>query len=54
MQNVDRAGRAEPSTGKKPYHKPAFKFERAFETMALTCGKISTTQQQCATNTKNS
>jgi hypothetical protein len=41
-------------TGKKPYHKPAFRFERVFETRALACGKVSTTQAQCAHNTKNS
>jgi hypothetical protein len=32
---------------RKPYQKPAFRRERVFETMALACGKISTTQQQC-------
>ncbi|MGA2435781.1 MAG: hypothetical protein ABSG25_10900 [Bryobacteraceae bacterium] len=37
---------------KRPYHKPGFVFERAFETMALSCGKISRTQQQCKFNTK--
>jgi hypothetical protein len=26
---------------KKPYTKPAFRFERVFETQALSCGKIS-------------
>jgi len=25
---------------KKPYTKPAFRFERVFETQALSCGKI--------------
>ncbi len=39
---------------KKPYVKPAFVFERAFETMALSCGKINTTQAQCRFNRKNS
>jgi len=32
---------------RKPYHKPGFRFERAFETMALACGKISPTQKHC-------
>jgi len=32
---------------RKPYEKPAFRRERVFETMALACGKISTTQSQC-------
>jgi hypothetical protein len=39
---------------KKLYHKPEFRFERVFETRALSCGKISTTQSQCAHNTKTS
>ncbi len=40
--------------GKKPYSKPDFKFERVFETMALSCGKISPVQAQCRFNRKNS
>ena len=28
--------------------KPAFKHERVFETMALSCGKISTTLSGCS------
>jgi hypothetical protein len=39
---------------KKPYQKPEFRFERVFETRALTCGKIQTTQASCAHNRKNS
>ena len=39
---------------KKAYVKPAFQHERAFETMALACGKVSTTTQQCRNNRKNS
>jgi hypothetical protein len=39
---------------KKPYVKPSYEFERAFETMALSCGKINTTQFQCKFNRKNS
>jgi hypothetical protein len=39
---------------KKPYAKPEFRFERVFETRALACGKVSTTQQQCANNRKTS
>jgi hypothetical protein len=41
-------------SGRKLYHKPDFVFERAFETMALSCGKISRTQQQCKFNAKSS
>ena len=34
---------------KKPYQKPAFRYERVFERMALTCGKVSPGQLQCST-----
>ena len=37
---------------KKPYIKPAFRFERVFVTTALTCGKIDPTQTQCTFNRK--
>ena len=37
---------------KKPYQKPAFRYERVFETMALSCGKIDTTQASCHSNRK--
>jgi hypothetical protein len=39
---------------KKPYRKPAFQFERVFETMALACGKIRQTEAQCRFNRKSS
>jgi len=39
---------------KKPYEKPAFRHERIFETMALSCGKVNPTQGQCHSNHKNS
>ena len=39
---------------KKPYVKPEVRFERVFETMALSCGKVQTTQQQCHFNRKAS
>jgi hypothetical protein len=38
---------SEPTRTRKPYQKPAFRFERVFETMALTCGKVQSTQFQC-------
>jgi hypothetical protein len=44
------AGRA----AKKPYLKPEFRYERAFETMALACGKMRATQALCRFNRKNS
>ncbi len=39
---------------KKPYLKPEFRYERAFETMALACGKIRATQTLCRFNRKTS
>jgi hypothetical protein len=39
---------------KKPYQKPAVRFERVFETSALTCGKVQTTQSGCHQNRKTS
>lgn len=39
---------------KKPYVKPEVRYERVFETMALSCGKVSATQGQCRFNRKNS
>jgi hypothetical protein len=39
---------------KKAYKKPAFQYEKVFETMALACGKLSATQAQCKTSKKNS
>jgi hypothetical protein len=41
-----------PTRGKKPYKKPQFKVERVFETTALACGKVDTTQAQCRLNRK--
>jgi hypothetical protein len=40
--------------GKRPYVKPAFRHEKVFETMALSCGKITTTQFSCKANRKTS
>jgi hypothetical protein len=44
----------ELTRNRKPYQKPAFRFERVFETMALSCGKINFTQGQCRFNRKTS
>lgn len=46
-------GKAPPAK-KRPYQKPAFRYERVFETMALSCGKVHPTQFQCRFNRKNS
>ena len=47
-------GAESPSAGKKKYERPAFRFERVFETMALTCGKIGAVEFQCRFNRKTS
>ena len=39
---------------RRPYVKPAFRHEQVFETMALACGKISSTQASCRVNRRNS
>jgi len=39
---------------KKPYTKPAFRFERVFETRALSCGKQADTQASCHHNRRTS
>jgi len=43
---------AEQCQQKKPYSKPAFRFERVFETSALSCGKVHATQSGCMHNRK--
>jgi hypothetical protein len=47
LGDSDRASRP-----KKAYQKPAVRFERVFETMALTCGKVDPGQGQCSSNRK--
>jgi hypothetical protein len=47
-----QAARASEPNGKKPYRKPAFRHERVFETMALSCGKAFSTQANCRGNRK--
>jgi hypothetical protein len=43
-----------PPAAGKPYLKPEFRYERAFETMALSCGKIRASQALCRFNRKSS
>jgi len=45
---------APKTAAKKRYVKPLFRSERIFETMALVCGKVQTTQGSCHSNRKNS
>ena len=39
---------------RKPYRKPAVRHEQVFETRALTCGKVQTTQGSCHYNGRHS
>jgi hypothetical protein len=39
---------------KKVYQKPAFRHERVFETLALSCGKIAGTSFNCNSQRKTS
>jgi len=52
------AATEKPSTqqekAKKPYHKPSYRFERVYETMALACGKMFSTESVCRFNRKTS
>jgi hypothetical protein len=50
----EKIGQDSPSSAKKPYLKPEFRYERAFETMALSCGKVRGSQALCRFNRKNS
>jgi G:T/U-mismatch repair DNA glycosylase len=45
-------GEPKSTRDRKPYQKPAFRFERVFETMALSCGKIEPTTKHCRFNRK--
>jgi hypothetical protein len=41
-------------TARKPYLKPSFEREKVFETQALTCGKMQSTQSGCHQSRKTS
>ena len=49
QQELDNTGKT-----KKLYQKPAFRHERVFETLALSCGKIAAVQATCGSSQKNS
>jgi hypothetical protein len=57
-QDEETERRAEPSEtpqeARKPYQKPAVRYEQVFETSALTCGKIHGRTGPCHSNPKNS
>jgi hypothetical protein len=50
----DAPNEARESGLKKPYKPPTFRFEHVFEVSALSCGKISSTQESCRSNRKAS
>jgi hypothetical protein len=61
MANEDQTKletRKEPQTEKerikKPYTKPAFRFERVFETQALSCGKMAGQGHNCSIHSSTS
>jgi hypothetical protein len=43
----DLPGSEERQPVRKPYQKPEVRHERVFETMALSCGKVGSTQAAC-------
>ena len=43
----DASAESRAASGRKPYQKPTFRFERVFETLALSCGKVNQTQSHC-------
>jgi hypothetical protein len=49
-EEAERAAAEMQHTAEKPYQKPEVRFERVFETTALTCGKTNPTQGQCVFN----
>ena len=57
-QREDTDRRASPLEARqavrKPYRKPAVRHEQVFETRALTCGKVQTTQGSCHWERKTS
>jgi hypothetical protein len=56
MPQEDNGIRHPPSAqgNRKPYEKPAFQHEQVFERMALSCGKIDSTEEQCSTQASSS
>lgn len=50
-EKENEAPQAAPKA-KRLYQKPTFQHERVFETMALACGKMSSSEAQCHLNRK--
>jgi len=53
-EKIHQAADKAKAAVKKPYVKPAVRHEKVFETRALSCGKVSTTQGSCAHNRRSS
>jgi hypothetical protein len=54
LETEEEKRRPEPAQARKPYAKPAFRYERVFETQALSCGKIDVVSGSCHRNRKTS
>jgi hypothetical protein len=57
MHQPDEINRQASNTGKnlgakKPYQRPTVRFERVFETSAISCGKVQVNEGPCHTNRK--
>ena len=52
MNKIERSNSVQAPAQKAPYQKPAFRHESVFETSALSCGKVQTTQHSCHSNRK--
>jgi hypothetical protein len=50
--NDSSSDQPQTAANKKPYEKPSFRYEKVFVTSALSCGKVSNTQQSCIGQTK--
>jgi len=53
-RDMEKKKTEQEKTSKRPYKKPAFQYERVFETMALSCGKIGATSLICKSSKKMS
>jgi hypothetical protein len=48
QENGNFAGESAcPAHAKRPYGKPTYRYEKVFETMALSCGKVGGVEAQC-------
>jgi hypothetical protein len=52
MNQNERSNSVQAVDKKTPYQKPAFRHESVFETSALSCGKVQSTQSGCHQNRK--